>query len=102
MRPAQHRLNVALQQTLPAMRSPRCAVYFSSLGVKVNAGAPPQEIVDALSVSLVSSVQWYDTFRECYRDGIDEFLELSPDPQLRSWMKKAGISAWKRTTSRAL
>merc|ERR1719375_744313 len=102
MRPSQLRLRAALRKALPAWRSPRCAVYFNTMGAALPAGADPSLIVDLLSTQLTSTVLWEQTIRQMQRDRVEEFVELSPTPRLRDHIKKISIDAWQKTSWKTL
>jgi len=97
MEPAQERLNKALDEVLPRMKPPRCAVYMNVTGKAVQPGTDPKEIVKLLKQQLVSKVLWDDSVRAMIKSGVNEFYEVGPMKQLRAMMKRIDQKVWNTT-----
>jgi len=97
MAPAKERLDKALDETLPRMKSPRCAVYMNATGKPVMPGTDPKEIVELLKMQLVTRVRWESSVQAMIKSGISEFYEVGPMKQLRAMMKRIDNKAWATT-----
>eukprot|EP00439_Symbiodinium_sp_Y106_P000067 s3081_g1.t1 len=99
MKPAQAKLEEALQRLLPKMKPPQCDVYMNFTGKRLPAGTPPSEIVPLLAKQLCSAVLWEPAVRLMIKDGMTEFYEVGPMKQLKAMMKRIDQSAWTSTTN---
>lgn len=99
MKPAQVKLEEALQRLLPKMQPPKCDIYMNFTGKKIKAGTPPSEIVPLLAKQLCSAVLWEPSVRLMMKDGLTEFYEVGPMKQLKAMMKRIDQSAWSSTTN---
>jgi len=81
MKPAQEKLEKALQDLLPNMNPPSCTVYMNVTGEPLEAGTDPKKIVELLGKQLVSPVLWEPTMKAMIKDGISEFYECGPQKQ---------------------
>jgi len=97
MEPAKERLDKALDEVLPRMKPPRCAVYMNVTGKAVQPGTDPKEIVKLLKQQLVSKVLWDDSVRAMIKSGVTEFYEVGPMKQLRAMMKRIDQKVWNTT-----
>merc|ERR1719428_1122051 len=94
MKPAQTKLNKALEEMLPSMKPPRCAVYMNVTGKPIPAGTDPKEIVKLLGDQLTNCVQWEPSMKAMIADGVKDFYELGPMKQLKAMMKRIDNTAW--------
>jgi len=99
MRPAQEKLQAALDSVLPKMKPPSCAVYMNVTGKPLQAGADPAVVVELLRRQLVSPVLWAPSVQRMIADGVDEFFECGPQKQLKAIMKRIDSKAWNRTSN---
>lgn len=99
MLPAQKKLSVALEETLPRMKPPRCAVYMNVTGKPLKAGTPPKEFVPLLRDQLTNSVLWDTSVKAMIKDGAKEFYEVGPMKQLKAMMKRIDAQVWNSTTN---
>jgi len=99
MKPAQAKLEEALQRLLPKMKPPQCDVYMNFTGKKIKAGTPPSELVPLLAKQLCSAVLWEPAVRLMIKDGLTEFYEVGPMKQLKAMMKRIDQGAWGTTTN---
>merc|ERR1712224_911976 len=99
MQSAKEKLQVALQEALPNMKSPRCDVYMNVTGRKIPPATQPSEIVNMLGDQLVSPVQWEPICHAMIDDKITEFYECGPMKQLKAMMKRIDFSAFEKTTN---
>jgi len=97
MRPAQDRLQAALNDLLPKMKPPRCDVYMNVTGQRVRRGTPPEELLPLLARQLCAPVLWEPTVRTMIRDGLTDFYEVGPMKQLKAMMKRIDNDMWKNT-----
>jgi [acyl-carrier-protein] S-malonyltransferase len=97
MKPAQVKLENALNDVFPNMCPPRCAVYMNVTGEPIPAGTNPKVILDLLSRQLVSSVMWEPTIKSMIKDGVTEFYECGPMKQLKAMMKRIDQKVWTKT-----
>jgi len=97
MEPAKERLDKALDEALPRMKPPRCAVYMNVTGQPIPPGTDPKEIVKHLKLQLVSPVKWESCVLAMIRSGISEFYEVGPMKQLRAMMKRIDNKVWSTT-----
>mmetsp|Transcript_52208 Transcript_52208/g.114433 ORF Transcript_52208/g.114433 Transcript_52208/m.114433 type:complete len:447 (+) Transcript_52208:56-1396(+) len=95
MKPAQTKLQDALDRILPNMQPPTCDVYLNVTGKKVPKGTPPSEFIDLLGKQLCSTVLWEASVRLMIEDGLSEFYEVGPMKQLKAMMKRTDMDAWK-------
>eukprot|EP00931_Biecheleriopsis_adriatica_P120021 TRINITY_DN95173_c0_g1_i1.p1 TRINITY_DN95173_c0_g1~~TRINITY_DN95173_c0_g1_i1.p1 ORF type:complete len:493 (-),score=156.76 TRINITY_DN95173_c0_g1_i1:48-1526(-) len=99
MKPAQMKLEEALNRLLPKMKPPTCDVYMNVTGKKIKAGTPPADFVPLLGKQLCSPVLWEPSVRLMIKDGLDEFYEVGPMKQLKAMMKRIDQSMWGSTTN---
>jgi len=99
MKPAQVKLEEALNKLLPKMKPPRCDVYMNVTGKKIKAGTPPSEFVPLLGKQLCSAVLWEPSVRLMIKDGLTEFYEVGPMKQLKAMMKRIDQGTWGSTTN---
>eukprot|EP00933_Yihiella_yeosuensis_P033485 TRINITY_DN27190_c0_g1_i1.p1 TRINITY_DN27190_c0_g1~~TRINITY_DN27190_c0_g1_i1.p1 ORF type:complete len:486 (-),score=125.14 TRINITY_DN27190_c0_g1_i1:75-1532(-) len=99
MKPAQVKLEEALQRLLPNMKPPRCDIYMNVTGKKIKAGTPPAEFVPLLGQQLCSAVLWEPSVRLMIKDGLTEFYEVGPMKQLKAMMKRIDQGMWSSTTN---
>eukprot|EP00747_Dinoflagellata_sp_TGD_P162661 gnl/TRDRNA2_/TRDRNA2_180508_c0_seq1.p1 gnl/TRDRNA2_/TRDRNA2_180508_c0~~gnl/TRDRNA2_/TRDRNA2_180508_c0_seq1.p1 ORF type:complete len:562 (+),score=155.56 gnl/TRDRNA2_/TRDRNA2_180508_c0_seq1:86-1771(+) len=97
MAPATEELSKAIDDMLPKMEPPRCAVYFNITGKKISAGTDPKDFVDLMKKQLVSEVQWEPTIKQMIMDGVKDFYEVGPLKQIKSMIKRIDQDAFKRT-----
>merc|ERR1712014_364676 len=97
MKPAQEKLQAALDQVLPAMKPPTCDIYMNVTGKKISAGTPPADFVPLLARQLCSAVQWEASIQVMIADGLTEFYEVGPMKQLRAMMKRIDLNMWPNT-----
>merc|ERR1719329_953835 len=97
MQPAADKLASALDDLLPNMSPPRCAVYANATGEVIKPGTPPAEIVKLLKRQLTSPVLWEQCCRAMIKDGVSEFHEVGPMKQLKAMMKRISPTIWKTT-----
>jgi [acyl-carrier-protein] S-malonyltransferase len=97
MAPAEDELSKALDDALPKMKPPRCAVYFNITGKKVAAGTNPKEFIDLMKKQLTSEVLWEQTIKQMVFDQVKDFFEVGPLKQLKSMIKRIDQDAFKRT-----
>jgi len=97
MQPAAEKLAQALEETLPKMSPPRCAVYSNVTAVPLEPGTDPKVIVELLKQQLTSSVLWSPSVERMIHDGVDEFYECGPMKQITAMMKRIDPKAWKKT-----
>jgi len=97
MNPAMVILSQALDEALPKMSPPRCAVYMNASGVALPAGTDPAVIVELLKKQLVSPVLWEPSVRAMIKDNISEFYECGPMKQLKAMMKRIDAKVWDTT-----
>eukprot|EP00931_Biecheleriopsis_adriatica_P008222 TRINITY_DN109439_c0_g1_i1.p1 TRINITY_DN109439_c0_g1~~TRINITY_DN109439_c0_g1_i1.p1 ORF type:complete len:484 (+),score=126.95 TRINITY_DN109439_c0_g1_i1:64-1515(+) len=99
MQPAQERLQKALEEVFPSMKSPRCAIYMNVTGEPLAPGSDPKVILDLLKKQLVSPVLWSVSVEKMIKDGVTEFYECGPQKQLKAMMKRIDNKVWNKTTS---
>merc|ERR550537_1588211 len=99
MKPAQMKLEEALNKLLPKMTPPTCDVYMNVTGKKVKAGTPPGDFVPLLAKQLCSTVLWEPSVRLMIKDGLTEFYEVGPMKQLKAMMKRIDANMWNSTTN---
>lgn len=99
MKSAEEELGKALQEALPDMRPPRCAVYFNRTGKKVSKGTDPRNFVHLLKEQLSHEVLWETSVKSMLNDGVQDFIEVGPLKQLTSMMKRIDQDASQRTMS---
>jgi len=99
MKPAQKKLQVALDKLLPKMKPPTCDVYMNVTAKKLRKGTPPSEIVPLLAKQLCSPVLWEPLVKVMIKDGLTEFFEVGPMKQLKAMMKRIDANMWKTTTN---
>jgi len=97
MKPAQVKLNAALQDLLPDMKPPTCDIYMNYTGKKIKAGTAPKDFIDNLSAQLCSEVLWEPSVRLMIKDGLTEFYEVGPMKQLKAMMKRIDANMWNST-----
>lgn len=97
MQPAQEELSRALDEALPKMQPPRCAIYFNLTGKRVRPGAAPAEFVDLMKQQLTGEVLWEQTIKQMIMDNVKDFYEVGPLKQLKSMIKRIDQDAFKRT-----
>eukprot|EP00930_Biecheleria_cincta_P022429 TRINITY_DN1636_c0_g1_i1.p1 TRINITY_DN1636_c0_g1~~TRINITY_DN1636_c0_g1_i1.p1 ORF type:complete len:561 (-),score=137.62 TRINITY_DN1636_c0_g1_i1:60-1742(-) len=97
MAPAEDELSKALDEALPKMKPPRCAVYFNITGKKVAPGTNPKEFIDLMKKQLTSEVLWEQTIKQMVFDQVKDFFEVGPLKQLKSMIKRIDQDAFKRT-----
>jgi len=93
---ATERMQAALDDAFPLMRSPRCDVYLSTLGSRLPAGASPERIMTVLRDHLTSPVMWHQTIKAMMAAGIEEFVDLSPMKHLTAMMKIIDSKTWQK------
>lgn len=99
MKPAEEELAKAIDEVLPKMKPPSCAVYFNLTGKKVAAGANPAEFVDFMKKQLTQEVLWEQSVKQMIMDQCKDFYECGPNKQLKSMLKRIDQDAFKRTTN---
>jgi len=99
MQPAAEKLGRALDEVLPRMRSPRCAVYMNATASPVLPGTPAKDIVLLLKRQLTSPVLWEASCKAMIRDGVSEFYEVGPMKQLKAMMKRIDPKVWSSTAN---
>merc|ERR1712113_918012 len=99
MKPAAEELGRALDDMLPRMKPPRCAVFMNVTATPIKPGTQPREIVELLKKQLTSSVRWEDSMRAMIKDGMTEFYEVGPMKQLKAMMKRIDAKIWNATSS---
>eukprot|EP00444_Apocalathium_aciculiferum_P048876 CAMPEP_0183510458 /NCGR_PEP_ID=MMETSP0371-20130417/10333_1 /TAXON_ID=268820 /ORGANISM="Peridinium aciculiferum, Strain PAER-2" /LENGTH=507 /DNA_ID=CAMNT_0025707283 /DNA_START=65 /DNA_END=1588 /DNA_ORIENTATION=- len=99
MQPAQEKLKKALDEVLPNMKPPTCAVYMNVTGEPLPAGSDPKTIVELLNKQLVSPVLWHNSVERMMKDGVTEFYECGPQKQIKAMMKRIDNKVWSNTTS---
>lgn len=99
MKPAEERLIKALDESLPKMKPPRCALYFNVNAKRVPAGTQPTEFIGLMKQQLTSEVKWATTVENMIGDRIKDFYEVGPLKQLKSMLKRIDPEAFKRTES---
>mmetsp|Transcript_35307 Transcript_35307/g.82435 ORF Transcript_35307/g.82435 Transcript_35307/m.82435 type:complete len:547 (+) Transcript_35307:93-1733(+) len=99
MAPAAEKLNTKLQETLPKMKPPSCAVYMNASASAVAPGADPARIVELLKKQLTSPVLWQASVERMLKDRVTEFYELGPMKQLKAMMKRIDPAVWGKTTN---
>mmetsp|Transcript_91248 Transcript_91248/g.261160 ORF Transcript_91248/g.261160 Transcript_91248/m.261160 type:complete len:531 (-) Transcript_91248:62-1654(-) len=87
----------ALDNALPSMKPPRCAVYMNVTGSQIRAGTAPQDIVNLLKKQLTSPVIWDSSVRAIIKEGVTEFYEVGPMKQLKAMMKRIDAKVWNTT-----
>jgi len=99
MKPAQEKLQEALEKLMPEMKPPTCDIYMNVTGKKVKAGTPPADFVPLLAKQLCSPVLWENSVRLMIDDGMTEFFEVGPMRQLKAIMKRIDMNMWTSTTN---
>jgi len=99
MKPAQVKLQEALNRLLPNMKPPRCDIYMNVTGKKVKAGTPPADFAPLLGRQLCSAVLWEPSVRLMIKDGLTDFYEVGPMKQLKAMMKRIDQNTWNNTTN---
>lgn len=99
MAQAKEKLEVALKELEPKMKSPRCDVYMNVTGKKITPATPPSEIIKLMCEQLVSPVQWEPCVQSMIKDGITEFYECGPMKQLKAMMKRIDPTAFGNCTT---
>jgi len=100
MEPALDKLSVALDETLPRMKSPMHTVWMNVSSDPLRPGCKPEEIVALLKKQLTSPVLWEQSMKQVIKDaGITEFYEVGPHKQLKEMMKRIDRDAWNKTTN---
>lgn len=74
LREAGQRLNAILKTV--SIKEPQLPILFNVSGVE------EEDIVDALTRQIYSSVQWVKTIEQMHARGIEVFVEISPKPTL--------------------
>jgi len=97
MRPAQEKLQMALEELAPRMKPPTCDIYINVTGKKIEAGTPASEFLPLLTKQLCSSVLWESSVRLMIEDGLTEFYEVGPMKQLKAMMKRIDLNMWQKT-----
>lgn len=97
MKPAEEEVGKALDEALPKMRPPRCAIYFNLTGKKVAPGTDPKDFLDLMKKQLTSEVLWEQTIKQMIMDQVKDFYECGPLKQLKSMIKRIDQDAFKRT-----
>eukprot|EP00933_Yihiella_yeosuensis_P005840 TRINITY_DN110431_c0_g1_i1.p1 TRINITY_DN110431_c0_g1~~TRINITY_DN110431_c0_g1_i1.p1 ORF type:complete len:435 (+),score=132.71 TRINITY_DN110431_c0_g1_i1:63-1307(+) len=99
MQPAQDKLTLALEETLPNMKPPMHTVWMNASAQPMRPGCDPKEIVALLKKQLTNPVLWEDSMKAVLKEGITEFYEVGPMKQIKAMMKRIDNTAWKATTS---
>lgn len=99
MQPAADKLNKALDEIYPNMKSPNRRIYMNVTGKPLEPGTDPKEIVQLLRQQLVSPVQWNPLMERAIKDGITTFYECGPQKQLKAMMKRINQKVWNNTTN---
>ena len=99
MRPAQEKLEKALQEAFPKMNPPTCDVYMNVTGERLPAGTDPKIILELLQKQLTSPVLWTTLVQKMIKDGITDFYECGPQKQLKAMMKRIDNKVWGKTQS---
>lgn len=102
MAPAEVELGRALDQALPKMKPPKCAIYFNVTGQKVAAHTNPAAFIDFMKQQLTSPVLWEQSMQDLTSGGAKEFFECGPNKQLKAMMKRINQTAWKATENVAV
>jgi len=102
MVPAAEQLSQALDDALPKMKPPRCAIYFNLTGKKVAPGTNPKEFIDLMKKQLTSEVLWEQSIKQMVFDQVKDFFEVGPLKQLKSMIKRIDQDAFKRTENIAV
>lgn len=99
MEPVRQCLQSAMTEAIAKMRPPRCMVYFNSTGNAVPAGVDPACLVELLTSQITSTILWVPAVEMMISDGVEEFYELGPGRQLRSFMQRINTKSWRKTKS---
>jgi len=99
MKPAAVKLSQALDDVLPQLKPPRCAVYMNATAVALPAGTDPAVIVELLKKQMVSPVLWEPIVRAMIKDKVDTFYECGPMKQIKAMMKRIDAKMWGTTTN---
>lgn len=87
----------ALDEALPRMRPPRCAIYFNRTGRKVSRGTDPRSFLRYLKEQLTHEVLWETSLKCMLSDGVRDFFEVGPLKQIKAFMKRIDQEAFERT-----
>jgi len=99
MKPAEEKLIKALDEALPNMKPPRCAVYFNVNAKPLPAGSDPKLFLELMKKQLTSPVLWTPSVSAMMKDGVKQFYECGPMKQIKAMMKRIDQGAWKETTN---
>jgi [acyl-carrier-protein] S-malonyltransferase len=99
MQGAQEKLNTALDEALPNMKSPSCTVWMNASAEPMRPGSDPKDIVALLKRQLTNPVLWEPSMKAVIAEGITEFYEVGPMKQLKAMMKRIDATTWKNTTN---
>lgn len=99
MKPAQMKLEAALQEALPNMKPPKTTVYMNVNAKALAPGTDPKEIIPLLKDQLTNSVLWEPTVKLMIKDNIKTFYEVGPMKQLKAMMKRIDPQMWNETTN---
>eukprot|EP00406_Dinophysis_acuminata_P036766 CAMPEP_0179379524 /NCGR_PEP_ID=MMETSP0797-20121207/89882_1 /TAXON_ID=47934 /ORGANISM="Dinophysis acuminata, Strain DAEP01" /LENGTH=497 /DNA_ID=CAMNT_0021095603 /DNA_START=144 /DNA_END=1637 /DNA_ORIENTATION=+ len=98
LEPARERLDKALEEVLPRMKPPSCAVYMNGTAAPVKSHTNPKVIVTFLKLQLTSPVLWEQSVRAMINDGASEFYELGPSMKFKDMMKHINSRVSESTT----
>jgi len=99
MKPAQVKLNEALDQVYPSMKPPTVTIYMNATSEPVKVGGSVDTIIGNLKKQLTSSVLWEPSIKKMIDAGIKEYYECGPMKQLKAMMKRIDQTVWKTTTN---
>eukprot|EP00403_Amphidinium_massartii_P024233 CAMPEP_0178388806 /NCGR_PEP_ID=MMETSP0689_2-20121128/9785_1 /TAXON_ID=160604 /ORGANISM="Amphidinium massartii, Strain CS-259" /LENGTH=547 /DNA_ID=CAMNT_0020009225 /DNA_START=19 /DNA_END=1659 /DNA_ORIENTATION=- len=97
MQKAVEEFDLAIDELLPRMKAPRCAIYFNSTGKQVPTGTEPAAFIGCLRRLLESEVMWEALVKSMIMDGVKQFFEVGPGKQLKSMIKRIDQEAFKHT-----
>mmetsp|Transcript_22918 Transcript_22918/g.52537 ORF Transcript_22918/g.52537 Transcript_22918/m.52537 type:complete len:560 (+) Transcript_22918:96-1775(+) len=96
MLPAEQELASAIDDCLPKMQPPRCAIYFNRTGKRVAAGTDPANFVNYMKEQLTNTVLWEHCVKQMIMDGVKDYYECGPNKQLKAMMKRIDQDAFRR------
>lgn len=99
MRPAQEKLEAAIEETFPRMKPPSTTIYMNFTSEKISPGGGLETIKTNMKRQLTSPVLWEPSVRKMINAGITEYYELGPMKQLKAMMKRINMDVWKTTTN---
>lgn len=87
MEMARMRLLDALREAEPLMRSPQVDVYMNLTGKRISTETKPAEIVWLLLNQVTNCVLWERCIQAMIVDGVQQFYECGPKPELKLFMQ---------------